>query len=96
LSIETSAAEAQSALLPLKAAVDGLPQLTLGPAEIARLRQGQVVSYPVSPAIATGAQEEQEVAVLDRDYRLVAVGMLESSQQLVPIKVFPELDSRAG
>jgi tRNA pseudouridine55 synthase len=68
--LAAGAEAARSRLLPLAAAVAGLPQVTLDEPLVGRLRHGQRVPWPGSP---TGAP----LAVLDRAGNLAAVARWE-------------------
>ncbi len=82
LSLDSDVATARAGLLPLSAAVAELPAVTLGAAEVERLRRGQVVPR---------AGLEGEVAVFDPAGRLVAVAVADSCRQtLAPSKVLAE------
>jgi tRNA pseudouridine55 synthase len=84
VSLDVEPAAARAKLLPVSAAVSELPRVTVGAAEAARLRQGQVVPVAGLPAGAT------EVAVLDAAGGLIAVGPADRERGLVrPGKVFP-------
>jgi tRNA pseudouridine55 synthase len=88
LRLEVEAATARSALLPVSAAVAELPHVTLGPAEVARLRQGQGVplggvTIPSGPTADPGA-----AAVFDPAGTLVAVVAVDRRARLLrPEKV---------
>jgi tRNA pseudouridine55 synthase len=75
------AATARAKLLPASAAVSELPRVTLGDADLIRLRQGQGV---LSAGLTT-----DEVAVFDGRGGLVAVARLDRERRLLrPEKVF--------
>jgi tRNA pseudouridine55 synthase len=86
--LDTSPDVARTRLLPVSAALTGLPRVELEAAQMARLRHGQAV--PVADSLATSATPEgAEIAVFDPAGALVAVGLLRRAQGLiVPLKVF--------
>ncbi len=88
LPLDAGADTVRARLLPLAAAVAELPQVTLGPRELARLCQGQSVPVP-GTALAPGSSgEPSEVAVLDAGRRLRAVAALDrGGRALRPTKV---------
>lgn len=71
------------ALIPLKAAVANLHQLTLTDEQSRRFRLGQVIAAPDSPA--SDASREAEVAILDANGNLV--GIAEKTQDMLRPKV---------
>jgi tRNA pseudouridine55 synthase len=81
LSLDADVETARSRLLPLSAAVAGLPHIVLPVPQAARLRQGQSVPMD-GPAL------EGPVAVLDRAGELIAVARAERGT-LKPDKVIP-------
>jgi tRNA pseudouridine55 synthase len=86
--LTADAATARSRLLPLATAVQHLPWARLGPADVARLRQGQRVGLGAevsAPAPAAG----DDVAVFERDGDLAAVCVLDEAGRLRPVKVLP-------
>lgn len=83
VSLDADAAAARAKLLPVSAAVSELPRVTLGDADVTRLRQGQGVPTIVPP-------DAGEVAVFDGRGGLVAVARLDRERRLLrPEKVFP-------
>jgi tRNA pseudouridine55 synthase len=87
LLLDAEAAAARSRMLPLSAAVAELPRVTLEPADVARLRQGQRVELS-SPW--QGSAPEGEVAVFDTAGQLVAVGGVGQAKRfLAPLIVLP-------
>jgi tRNA pseudouridine55 synthase len=91
LRLESDARTAQTCLLPLSAAVAGLPRVTLEAQEIGRLRQGQgiVLANGVLSDVVTS--NRVEVAVFDPAGALIAVGEVNrATNRLRPEKVLPE------
>jgi tRNA pseudouridine55 synthase len=91
LRLENDGRTAQACLLPLSAAVAGLPRVTLEAEEIGRLRQGQGIGLAnwVQPDAAM--DDQVEVAVFDPAGALVAVGEVSrATNWLRPGKVLPE------
>lgn len=89
LHLETEAATARSALLPLATAVVELPRLTLEAGQVARLRQGQ--GLPLPGAAGLNSTQATEVAVLDPAGSLAAIVTVHREQsRIMPIKVLPE------
>lgn len=87
LSPEASAATAHVRLLPLSAAVAGLPRLPATPDDIARLRRGQPMALSID-SLGQLPAETKEVAVFDDAGALVAVTSLDWGRQLLqPVKV---------
>jgi tRNA pseudouridine55 synthase len=83
--LDADAAAARAKVLPVSAALDELPRVTLADAGAARLRQGQGV-----PADETTAPDGSAVAVFDTKGGLVAVARLDRAHRLLrPEKVFP-------
>jgi tRNA pseudouridine55 synthase len=81
------AAAAQAKVLPNSAALSDLPRLTLGAAEIERLRHGNAVNIPRS---ADPAGTKPMVAVFGGAEELVAVGVIDRAAGLLrPERVFP-------
>ncbi len=88
LSLDIDPATARGRLLPLSAALAGLPRLTLGAVQTARLRQGQSVSLPPDALPAGENQKTAEAAVFDRSGNLVAVAVVDWEKGLLrPEKV---------
>jgi tRNA pseudouridine55 synthase len=80
LGLDADAAAARAGLMPLAAAVTGLPRVTLGAAELSRLRQGQSVPW-TTPL-------EGEVAVFDEAGGLAAVAAADAEgRRLKPVKI---------
>lgn len=72
-------------LLPMAAAVAGLPQVQLDPDDVKRFRNGQ----PVRPGPASGGQPREfaQLAVQDGNGELVGIGV-RSGEQVKPVIVF--------
>jgi tRNA pseudouridine55 synthase len=88
--LDGDAATARARLLPLAAAVAGLPCLTLEEGEAARLRQGQGIPLRDSLNRAVKMEGSQEVAVFDAAGNLVAVAAVDRARRLLrPTKVLP-------
>ena len=80
VSLDAGAEEARANLRPVEEAVAELQAVTLGDAELKRLRQGQ--------AVPLGACDAGEVAVFDAGLRLVAVAAFDAENRLLrPAKV---------
>jgi tRNA pseudouridine55 synthase len=87
LTLEADPATARSRLLPVSAAVAGLPRVNLSASATSRLRQGQRVPLGDVPA------ESRAVAVFDQAGTLVAVASVDRDKGLLrPEKVLAELD----
>src|SRR5262249_58180657 len=89
LSLDADTAAARASLLPLSAAVVGLPRLTLAADRLQRLRQGQ--SIPIASAnLVAPLPGQQEVAVFDEAGELAAIAHPDPDQMLLkPTKVLP-------
>jgi tRNA pseudouridine55 synthase len=88
LDLETEAARAR--LLPLAAAVAGLPRLTVTAAQAARLRQGQALPLAGTALAQGGVPARDQVAVFDPADALVGVAELRQGRGvLVPAKMLP-------
>jgi tRNA U55 pseudouridine synthase TruB len=82
--LDADIATALAGLLPPAAAVSSLPQLTLAPDAVARLRHGQMV------VIEETAPAGVEVAVFDATGALAAIALADDTgRALRPVKVFP-------
>ncbi|MBV9121753.1 MAG: tRNA pseudouridine(55) synthase TruB [Planctomycetes bacterium] len=90
LDLNVPSAIARAHLLSLSMAVAGLPSLILPLSRIDQLRHGQNVPL-AGMALPTGREDEEgEVAVLDPDGTLAAVGQVDQNQQVLrPVKVLP-------
>jgi tRNA pseudouridine55 synthase len=85
LALGADAATARAKLLPLSAAVAGLPGVSVSPGDAKRLRQGQ--SIPIRDA-RQPAEQNATVAVFDAAGELVAVAGIDPEKQVLrPEKV---------
>ncbi|HMC64191.1 MAG TPA: tRNA pseudouridine(55) synthase TruB [Gemmataceae bacterium] len=89
LSLDADTAAARASLLPMSAAVAGLPRLALAADRLQPLRQGQ--SIPIASAdLVAPLPGQQEVAVFDEAGELAAIADLDQDQMLLkPTKVLP-------
>jgi tRNA U55 pseudouridine synthase TruB len=79
--LDTDADRALSNLLPMTAAVAGMKQVTVGSAEVNRLRQGQVLPW-------TEPDGNDPLAVVDQSGNLIAIVRADSAKKLLrPEKV---------
>jgi tRNA pseudouridine55 synthase len=86
LSLDADAATARARLLPIAAALAGLPRYTADEREAARLRQGQAIPCRNQPVPAS---ESEEVAIFDAAGNLVAIAGVDLGRRLLrPAKVF--------
>jgi tRNA pseudouridine55 synthase len=92
LGLDADAATAKARLLPVSAAVAGLPRVTLGPQEVNRLRHGQGVPLPRLELPEGVSPEAENAAVFDTGGNLVALARIDRAKGwLPPDKVFPAL-----
>jgi tRNA pseudouridine55 synthase len=90
LRLETDAATARAHLLPLATGVTGLPRVSLGIADVTRLRRGQSVAANLPDA-------DGEIAVFDPDGRFAAVAVLDGARRMLkPVKVLVNPPDAAG
>jgi tRNA pseudouridine55 synthase len=84
LPLDADRATARAALLPVTLAVAELRRVTVSPAEVQRVRQGQTIRLPATAPRAAG-----EVALFDERGALVAVAEVDMAHDAVrPGKVF--------
>jgi tRNA pseudouridine55 synthase len=77
LTLDADAESARRALLPLARAVSELPTVHLAPAEVTRVRQGQAIALPPLEG------KMEEVALLDGNGELVAVGSIDRQRRCI-------------
>jgi tRNA pseudouridine55 synthase len=95
--LEADAAAARQKLLPLAAAVAELPRVTLGEAQLRRLRQGQEIALSRTVLAGHPSADHYAVAVFDPAEKLVAVGLMFRPRHLLrPDKVLPESPTAEG
>jgi tRNA pseudouridine55 synthase len=86
VTLDREASQIVARLLPLTAAVAELPQVTLPPPLLNRLRYGGMVSLPDS--LIPGAADDSRVAILAANGSLVAITRLNAAKRtLAPEKV---------
>ena len=88
LTPNADAATARAALLPLAAAVSGLPRVTLQASEIARLRLGQVIALSGIVVPKMIPEKAKEMAVFDTEGALIAIVEVDAVKHVLrPAKV---------
>lgn len=90
IAIETDANTVAGRLLPLCAAVSGMPRLVLNKAEADQLRQGRKLPLADLEVPLPASNQNIDVAVFDSDAHFFAVAVLDFERQLLrPMKVLP-------
>jgi tRNA pseudouridine55 synthase len=91
LSLEANRTTVRSSVLPLSTAVLELPRVTLGGADVRRLRQGQSVRLSDAFIMAGSGKAGVDVAVFDDANALIAVALVDGRKRLLqPKKVLPD------
>jgi tRNA pseudouridine55 synthase len=88
ISWDADSSSAQTALLPLWLAVEGLPQVQVSAAEAVRLAMGQRIPWTIPSQSNTGL-----LTLLSEQGELIGIGRMDpSSHSLIPEKMFQQID----
>lgn len=87
LMLEADPQNARARMLPLSAAVNELPRVTLSSVNLRRLQNGLIISLPPEKAPSSHSNMQSQVAVFGEDNQFAAIATWKQDT-LQPVKVF--------